>query len=212
MSRRICVRLPALSLAGPPPARTPTAPMLPQDFIVCFTSYVRADRAHRIVHDALRGQHGAPAGWWRVLPRRGPAYRLPSDFAVVRLQGLRRAQRRRALRALRRHSSVRLLSPERRYGPAEPKLSKHLQSLHDEADRHRHSEPAELGEQAPPHPPAAACDAACSADRTSATGRRLGRGRPVDRFPSSAGDPSSTGRHGHPPGPAGVALPLRPHL
>ena len=88
------------------------------DYIVSFKSYLRPDRAHQIVHDALHGQRGcAAAGAWRVLRRHNAAYRLPSDFALVRLQ-LTRAHRRRALRALRRHSSVRLISPERRYGPS----------------------------------------------------------------------------------------------
>ena len=99
-----------------------------RDFIVCFRSYVRADTASRIVHDALNGLDGPPAGSWQVVPRRNAAYRLPSDFALVRLQ-LRRPHRRRALRALRRHSAVRLLSPERRYGPEEPLSRRRPQSL-----------------------------------------------------------------------------------
>ena len=55
------------------------------DYIVSFKSYLRPDRAHQIVRDALHGQRGcATAGAWRVLPRYNAAYRLPSDFALVR--------------------------------------------------------------------------------------------------------------------------------
>ena len=121
------------------------------DYIVSFKSYLRPDRAHQIVHDALHGQRGcATAGAWRVLPRHNAAYRLPSDFALVRLQ-LTRAHRRRALRALRRHSSVRLISPERRYGPSEPMPSKGLQSHAEQEPSPRHAEAASLSE--PAHSP-----------------------------------------------------------
>ena len=69
-------------------------PPAQRDFVVCFHEYVRVDAARRILADALRGVDG-----WRVLPRRNAAYRLPSDFALVRLE-LRRPHRRRAMRAL----------------------------------------------------------------------------------------------------------------
>ena len=159
------------------------------DFIVSFKSYLRPDRAHQIVHDALHGQPGcATSGSWRVLPRRNAAYRLPSDFALVRLQ-LTRAHRRRALRALRRHSSVRLLSPERRYASGEPMPSKRLQSHAEQEPPEpspRHAEPASLGQ--PAHSLYSYRE--CGADADAAYGversGRLGRGRPGADFSFAA--------------------------
>ena len=169
-------------------------------FIVSFTSYLRPDRAHQIVHDALHGQRGCTtAGSWRVLPRRNAAYRLPSDFALVRLH-LTRAHRRRALRALRRHSSVRLLSPERRYGAAEPMPSKHLQSYAEQEPPEpspRHAEPASLGQSA--HSPYSYLERGADADAAYGVGRsgRLGRGgRPVADFSFAAKCSSGGGSSG----------------
>ena len=163
------------------------------DYIVSFKSYLRPDRAHQIVRDALHGQRGcATAGAWRVLPRHNAAYRLPSDFALVRLQ-LTRAHRRRALRALRRHSSVRLISPERRYGPSEPMPSKGLQSHAEQEPSPRHAEAASLSE--PAHSPDSCLE--CGADAAAAYGvgrsGRLGRGRPR---PTSRLRPCSSGGGG----------------
>ena len=181
------------------------------DFIVSFKSYLRPDRAHQIVHDALHGQPGcATSGSWRVLPRRNAAYRLPSDFALVRLQ-LTRAHRRRALRALRRHSSVRLLSPERRYASGEPMPSKRLQSHAEQEPPEpspRHAEPASLGQ--PAHSLYSYRECGADADAAYGVGRsgRLGRGRPGADFSfaakcssgggggGSSGDTTHGGRHG----------------
>ena len=166
------------------------------DYIVSFKSYLRPDRAHQIVRDALHGQRGcATAGAWRVLPRYNAAYRLPSDFALVRLQ-LTRAHRRRALRALRRHSSVRLISPERRYGPSEPMPSKGLQSHAEQEPSPRHAEAASLSE--PAHSPDSCLESGADAAAAYGVGRsgRLGRGRPRADFSFAAKCSSGGGGSG----------------
>jgi hypothetical protein len=195
-SARRVARAQASAVLATSPQKLPSM----NDFIVSFTSYLRPDRAHQIVHDALHGQRGCTtAGSWRVLPRRNAAYRLPSDFALVRLH-LTRAHRRRALRALRRHSSVRLLSPERRYGAAEPMPSKHLQSYAEQEPPEpspRHAEPASLGQSA--HSPYSYLECGADADAAYGVGRsgRLGRGgRPVADFSFAAKCSSGGGSSG----------------
>ena len=82
--------------------------------IVTFTSRLYHDDARKVIAQALANvDAGGMRSWWTVVRRDNPGGSMDSDFALLRLRLTLPLQRTRALDALRRHSAVSLLSPER---------------------------------------------------------------------------------------------------